>query len=955
MSLTPVSPATLPLKPFLVCFLRSIISYKLPCPPSSLDCVTDLGRDLQWKIVADDVHLYIDPCSCESVPAIPKLPIQHSPLHDYLLIAQSTHLLFTMPLVFTALTRAGKRPNGHLRRLSVSGNCSGVVISFHEQQMSSLLHVVLPSLWSNYQGWKDAVCDRLHVVSRRATPSEELEYIELYRTWTVVSAGKYLASAESIARIEYLERVLSLSSIMSLRRRARQWNLQLAVPVLERVNAADKCPQIPKFPGQTYNTFEQLYYDHSHDPSPDDDDGGASYIQDDLLRRFVEWRRPIYDNELQLFKEIVLSPIHVTDIRIPIFCATDSHNENCSGDDHVPGALSTCHCTCCRQKYLEPSLHDMCPMHGGQLQSALHAEVAFASVRYLLGKNPSYSGLISGLCEPAAIRRGGACGACDFAEEPLSYQLEASVACSNFRIEWINWVHDSDNGWLEALSGKFESIDDDDDEESRRRDLEVYPIIVESRDSAPQSTADTDAQSYHFLVDYKRGTEGAAAYRVDSKDLVVNALLIKESLQVIEQFLKSLRRQRPEIDIWIPESFFIDEYNVSSRSAGLLFSPYSPQTPVGVGSVMRGSLTDVCNDDGAMSVRPVDSELVLQNRLMSALIRFARVDIIFSQSLPFHILTKREGKRTVPSLLLRSTTELSILSGEGAEEISFLASSMQVSCGSLSFRRPLRNGTNVKRVFGYYRWRYNNMSNQSKYFRDTSTYPRLNAITLLEKTDEWHGNLVGAEDLSGMHLDHCLVRYTNAITDMSRAEWQLMQIAELLESAYGTRLARRVTIFVTDVILEENQCPQEEAAFDRVSETSAALSIPCLALQCRWQTSDMETIPGNNVWCDIGATVRTCVASNRNTCCPSFISSQPHESPQTLNELNNVEQQYFRGDFLLTAPHRHIAQESVSEPVMEMELRLYDGEIVDGDGIEIASFDVLNGFRSEYSVLCCVY
>ena len=858
-------------------------------------------KDMQWNVVVDNLRLYLDPCCC--CCEIASDPSQHRIPHDYVLLVQSSDMTLSVPFIFSTFAQNGKRPRGNLRRISIEGNYQGVIVMFHEKQMSTLLHVVLPSLWSDYQAWKEGVCQRLHNLSRPATAVEITEYIGVYKSLSQNSDNGICANEMASTRLQVLERFITLSSIMSMRRKACEWNLCKVSTSLREVEISLRQANTTTFPGQRYSSFECLSYDKPHVGDDVDQEGVMhNYQQDELLRVLVEWRRPIFDNEFMLIRDLVLEPLNVTDLRIPIVATKESHSAG--NHEHSGRKLSSCLCEACKEDFAEISLSDLYPIQQGSLQSSLHAMIGYAGFQLLLAKNPPLP-----RDNKSGLRCGGACGSCDNSEEPKRYQLEAALGASNFRIEWNSWASNGDVDWLKTISG-----DELDFLSENMLSLStVHPVIVDSKESSLINGKNED-MIFHFLVDYKKGSDGATAYRINSRALVLNVLLAKQALAVVDQFLLSLRCQATTEGNASYDDLFHDYFQFYEEAVDIL-SPAAGEM-FKIDSVMRGQQREEV--ESSEISHPHSDELVLSNRLLSAFLKFDELDLLFPQLLPFQLPTffqiSHECK-SIPAFLSRLSCELVALSGEGAEEFTFVSLPLQVSAGKVLFQQP-----HPDKKYDFYNWSDCNAVARTSFVTHADV-PTVNPANLCNRRDIVSGGL------RGLFLDCFRGRYSCSVSDRRKNDFRRAQCEELMEGAFGSHRSQRLSLHILNTKIKERydlKCDTETES-SGIRKYIPVLVVPVFAAQARLTATDFDEEVGTSAWygkyqgTHEECPVKSCVSRNRNTRNPIFKNNDPcHHDDCALNFLIDGGQTNF------------LRSRSRDDDIhMEVEIRLYDALLND--------------------------
>jgi hypothetical protein len=172
-----------------------------------------------YTMHVEESHFFVD-----------SLPRQHSSpnIHeDWLSVS---HVLFTLeiPNIFGTMFQPGRRPNGKLKRIKCSLDCTQVLFSIRETQTSTLLYSCMNAfggIGNGYKRWVELI--DASVVARCAnqqhTEVELDEYMALFQR----HRRNGMRPGPLQNTIIELESRMSLSLIMSLRRRVCKWTFPL--------------------------------------------------------------------------------------------------------------------------------------------------------------------------------------------------------------------------------------------------------------------------------------------------------------------------------------------------------------------------------------------------------------------------------------------------------------------------------------------------------------------------------------------------------------------------------------------------------------------------------------------------------------------------------------------------------------------------------------------------------
>lgn len=214
------------------------------------------------------------------------------------LLVTQLRLTLEFPSIYKTMFQPSRRPNGKLKRIKCSMNCENVNIKLHEKETNILIYAyshIFGGLDNGYRKWQSLLFEGFtHFWERRQVADHDLKlYIEKYRQY--FNSGKTSTSQKELRQLLELESEMSLSLIMSLRRRSLGWIFDESIP-------------------KNQETTPLLNY--NGDPSD------PQVRQDLAMSSYIALRKPYYDDSYATLREIQLYSRKIEKLRINLYAGS---------------------------------------------------------------------------------------------------------------------------------------------------------------------------------------------------------------------------------------------------------------------------------------------------------------------------------------------------------------------------------------------------------------------------------------------------------------------------------------------------------------------------------------------------------------------------------------------------------------------------------------------------------
>lgn len=207
-------------------------------------------------------------------------------------------LTLEFPSVFQTMFQPTRRPNGKLKRIKCGMNCENVRIRLHQKETNILIYAyshLFGGLDNGYRKWQALLHEGFTTLWEKKQVSEDFkdQYIQQYRQYRASLKANY--SQQQLRKLLELEREMSLSLIMSLRRRASGWTFE------EIISA---------------NLGDTRIIHYNGDPSD------PHIRQDHAMSSYLASKKPAYDDGYAVLREIQLYSRKIENLRIDVFAGS---------------------------------------------------------------------------------------------------------------------------------------------------------------------------------------------------------------------------------------------------------------------------------------------------------------------------------------------------------------------------------------------------------------------------------------------------------------------------------------------------------------------------------------------------------------------------------------------------------------------------------------------------------
>ena len=579
-----------------------------------------------------------------------------------------------------------RRPHGKVKRARLCVSCTDVYINLHEDRFNVLLYSclnVLGGVGDGYARWRDVISE--HVEDRCDMNVPDTRETARYKQLFMANRSNNGRNGPLKDALLAVERTLSLSDIMRLRREALGWRFLVdeagqvlfhrtdstktcdTTPVQSSVpDSVEDVPDISSSPSgavpkpslgrsgvsrrstcmqdslasaphdacpldyarPVYHRHQRLHYAPPSSPTSGAQEGTAEYAsqQNSLLSSYIMNKRPYYDDVCAPLREVQVDFERLSNVTIKIYRA--------QGEDY--------------QAF---------PYSGGTLVTTLCADHAkcYACVLLIRNPNPPY----------------GYMGATDDTCEPDSAWFDFYAGMSDYIITWHH--------------------------PERHNSVAATSTIIESKHGHHWSG--DDSSSHQATLAFTRESSGAMSLHVVCVDSIMNALMMKE-LQVTLTLLLGVLKLRRIFDAekkalkeallacdtgGVPENIPCKSH--AMPHAGPVDTAESPGG-TGVEAVLdgydrdRGGRGEEEEDISFVrslneSLEPASANMFLWNMVVGAEMKFWNVDVL----LPTTEVKIPSVASSIPAGLLKVNTSLRILSGQEKENFKLDCSSVQLAMG----------------------------------------------------------------------------------------------------------------------------------------------------------------------------------------------------------------------------------------------------------------------------------
>jgi hypothetical protein len=220
-----------------------------------------------------------------------------SPDRHKVITVSDIRLTLEFPSIFKTMFQPMRRPDGKLKRIKCGMKCHNVRIRLHQFETNVLIYAyshIFGGVDDGYRKWQALIQEGCTKLWEQSTISlqEKTQYIHQYLQYRS-SLNKSSFKNELSALLE-LESGMSLSLIMSLRRRACDWNFNEFTPT----NQGNKLPPLLSYHGD-----------------PDD----PEHAQDVLMAAYIHSQKPSYDDLWAVLREIQFYSRMIESLQIELY------------------------------------------------------------------------------------------------------------------------------------------------------------------------------------------------------------------------------------------------------------------------------------------------------------------------------------------------------------------------------------------------------------------------------------------------------------------------------------------------------------------------------------------------------------------------------------------------------------------------------------------------------------